>query len=423
MAPRCIEPAKGPVDGDFRAVSSKSATHRALVVAALARGTSTIDLPLDADDTRRTREGLVALGVPVRVEGTSWRVDGVDARLPGGARIDLGASGTSARFLAALAALGEKPSVLDGSPRLRERPMVELITALKALGADATSREGGYLPVRAGGRRPRGGEIRLSGGRSSQFASALLMAGSAFERGLALEVVPPLVSFPYVEMTLATLRAFGVAVGRSGRASFTVAPGSIRACRLAIEGDHSAASYLLAAAALTGGVARVRGLARGSAQPDARFLDDLESLGCSVVDEGGSVRVRGPGRIPAFSWDLHDAPDLAPTACALALFAEGPCLLSGLDHLRLKESDRLAALAAAAGRLGARAEVRGGSIAVEPLRRVPPPGTTIEVVGDHRIAMAFAVAGLRCDGIVLDDGDVVAKSYPGFWEDFERLAG
>lgn len=424
MAPRCIEPARSPVDAEFDAVPSKSVTHRALVAAALGAGESAIVGPLDADDTRRTREGLRQLGIAVDAGGDAWTVRGAGGRVRGGGTLDLGASGTSARFLAALAALGRSPSRLDGTARLRERPMQELVTALEGLGAVVRASEGGRLPlVAGGGEGVAGGAAELPGARSSQFASALLLAAPAFRDGLELTLRPPLVSLPYVAMTVAVLAGFGVIVHRAGLTAFRVPPQAVRPTRWVVEGDHSAASYLVAAAAITGGSVRLRGLARRSLQPDARFLADLESIGCRVTDEGGAVVVRGAGRIPAFDWDLRDAPDLAPAACVLALFAEGPCRLTGVSHLRLKESDRLAALADGAARAGARARAGGDELVVEPAPGGRLAAASIDVAGDHRIAMAFAVAGLRGEGLTLSDDGPVAKSYPGFWDDFERLSG
>lgn len=424
MAARCIKPAKGPVDADFQAVPSKSATHRALIAAALADGRSTIVGPLDAADTRRTRDGIEALGIPVEVAPRgAWTITGCAGRVPGGARLDCGASGTSARFLAAIAALGEAPSVVDGSERLRERPMDELVRALGELGAAVEAGEGGSLPLRTGGRIPRGGPVSLSGARSSQFASALLLAAPAMAEGVRLTVEPPLASFSYVLMTVATLEAFGVEVEREGASTFRVVPQRVRSARVKVEGDHSSASYLFAAAAILGGEIRISGLSRASLQPDARFLKELEGLGCAVLDRNGVVTVRSSGRIPPFAWDLQDAPDLAPTACALALCAEGRSRLTGLDNLRHKESDRLAVLADNARRLGASVTIEGGSLALEPASGGPVQGARIDVAGDHRIAMAFAIAGLRGGNPEIPDAEVVAKSYPAFWRDFDVLVG
>ena len=421
MAKRCIEPAKGPVDADFLAMPSKSATHRALVAAALAEGLSEIREPLDSDDTRRTLQGLRALGVGIEERERVWAVQGGAGAVPGGATIDLGASGTSARFLAATATLGERASILDGSLRLRERPMQELIQALSDLGATVQASRGSGFPLRAGGDPVRGGTVVLSGARSSQFASALLLAAPSFLQGLQLEVAPPRVSFSYVRMTVEMLEAFGASVSTEGEARFVVPPQRLRGTTVSIEGDHSSASYLFGGAAILGGRARIRGLRAGSAQPDARFLRDLGTLGCRVDHGDDGIVVEGSGRVPPFAWDLSDAPDLAPTAAVLALFAEGPCALSGLQHLTLKESDRLAVLQENLTRLGARASVEAATLSITPPKRGASHGGTIRVADDHRIAMAFALAGLAIPGVIVDDPGVVAKSYPRFWDDLAAL--
>ena len=421
MPTRCIEPAKAPLRAEFRAVPSKSVTHRALVAAALAAGESEILEPLDAEDTRCTLRAIRALGVRVDERERAWIVHGSAGAVRGGGVIDLEASGTSARFLTALAALGAQPSSLDGSPRLRERPMEELIEALAALGGTIAATNGRSLPLRAGGSAVRGGRVALSGARSSQFASALLLAAPAFDRGLRLDVLPPRVSFAYVHLTVRILESFGAVVTRDGEAGFQVAPQTLRGTTLTVEGDHSSASYLFAAAAIVGGRVRISGLEAGSLQPDARFLEDLRSLGCVVAPDDDGVVVEGSGYVPAFSWDLADAPDLAPTAAVLALFADGPCVLSGLHHLALKESDRLATIRDNLVALGARADVHEGSLSVLPPKRGEARGGRIEVARDHRIAMAFAIAGLVVAGVTIADPEAVAKSYPAFWDDLARF--
>ena len=421
MPPRCIGTAEGPLDADFAAPPSKSATHRALVAAAVARGVSAILGPLDADDTRRTRDALRALGVRIDAGAGVWTVHGAAGSIHGGATIDVGESGTTARFLLAIAAAGAGPSTVDGAPRLRERPMEDLIAALRSLGARVEPDGASALPVRAGGRGIAGGAITVSGARSSQFTSALLLAAPMFERGLALTVAEPRVSTSYVRMTVATLETFGARVSRDGGGFFRVPPGELRAATVEVEGDYSSASYAMAAAAILGGRVRVRGLRPSSLQPDARFPRDLASLGCVVALDENAVTIVGDGRIPPFAWNLADAPDLAPAAAVLALFAEGPCALSGLQHLHAKESDRPAALAENLERFGARAVVTEGTLTIVPPARDARRAASVASHGDHRIAMAFAVAGLAVPGVTIDRAEVVEKSYPGFWSDLDAL--
>lgn len=420
MRARAVHPPNRPVDAVFRAVASKSDTHRALVAAALARGTSEVVAPLLADDTSRTRDGLAALGARFAEFPSGWTVEGTAGVVCGGARIPLGESGTSCRLLTAVAALGETASLLDGAARLRERPLRPLLEALASLGAsvEADPRTGG-LPLRAGGRRVGGGAVRVPGSPSSQFASALLLVGARLRGGLEVEVEPPRVSLPYLKMTLRTLRAFGVSAFEVREGTWRVPETDYAGCRYLVEGDHSSASYLLAAAVATGGRVRVEGLDAASLQADAAFGPLLRAAGASVLEAPGSVTVESRGTLVAFDVDLSDSPDLAPTVAVIALFADGECRLRGLGHLRVKESDRLEAVAEGLRSLGAGATIEG-----ETLRVVPPASpreATLRTRSDHRLAMAFAVAGLRFPGVAVDDAACVAKSNPGFWDDFAAL--
>ncbi len=422
MAGRLIHPARGPLKARLHAVPSKSVTHRALVAAALARGTSLLRSPLEADDTLVTRDGLAQLGFSVRCTPEGWSVEGRAGRVPGGGTLQLGASGTSFRFLAAVAALGEEPSRLDGTPRLRQRPVEELLQALEGLGARVERPPAGSLPLIVGGRAwdPQAARVGVRGARSSQFASALLLVGARRPRGLELVVEPPAVSLPYVELTAHVLRGFGVPVERTGPATWRVPPCDYAGRDFAIEGDHSSASYFFAAAMLLGGSVRLEGLDPYSPQADARFPKALRELGATVRSGEGWIEVEGTGRLPGFEVDLTEAPDLAPTFAALALFAEGTAVLRGVAHLRHKESDRLELVARNLRRLGREAWAEADRLVVRaPAGRLR--GGPVETAGDHRIAMAFAVAGLRLGGVVLDDAACVAKSYPRFWDDLGRL--
>jgi len=393
-----------------------------LIAAGLASGESILLDPLDADDTRRTAAGLTALGVQVDLLPGAWRVHGRGARIPGGAAVLLGDSGTSARFLLAVASLGRAPSRLEGSARLSARPMNDLARALRSLGAQVRSVDPAReLPLEAGGSPARGGPLRVDAASTSQFASALLLVAPVLPAGLDLALEPPVVSLPYVDLTLAVMADFGVRVGRPQPLRFQVPQAEYAARSYPIEGDHSSASYFLAAAALVGGTVRVEGLLPGSTQPDAQLARILARLGCTVRSGERWLEVEGNGRIPPFECDLAECPDLAPTLAAVALFAEGPCILRGVAHLRFKESDRLDMLARNLSALGRDATARGDRLEIGASRSAPPRAAIVATASDHRIAMAFAVAGLRADGIAIDDAACVAKSYPRFWEDFARL--
>ncbi len=424
MPSRLVHAVQGRLDAVVQAPPSKSATHRALVAAALASGPSVILDPLDADDTRRTLGGLADLGIPVSATPGRWEVRGLGGRVPGGGAIRLGQSGTSLRFLLAAAALGERPSRLDGEMRLRERPIQELVRALLELGARVEA-EGaaGSPPLVAGGSPPQGGSVALPAGTSSQFASALLLVGARLPRGLELRLEGRAVSLPYVDLTVACLGTFGVPVARLDGAAWRVPPCDYSGREVSVEGDPSSASYFLAAAAIVGGRVRVEHLDPGSPHPDARLGGILERLGCRVSTGRAFIEVEGTGRIPPFAVDLSQTPDLAPTLAVLALFSDGPCEIKGVPHLRLKESDRLEALAAGLRAFGREAEPTEDSLWVGPPPERPLRGTRVSTRSDHRIAMAMAVAGLRIGEVEIDDAACVAKSNPGFWTQLEAMAG
>lgn len=427
--------AGGPVAGRIQAPPSKSTTQRALLIASLCRGASRIVRPLLGEDGRLLRDALAACGVPIATaaasgaasgapgagdRGPRLEVQGGDVARGAGAALQLGNAGTAMRFLAARLAIEPDPRLLDGGARMRERPIEELLAALRELGMVAEAVRGnGCPPVRVGGGRPRGGEVRLRGGRSSQFVSALLMAAPRFETGLTLDIEGALVSRPYVVLTAALMRRFGVEVQQQER-RFVVAPGQeYRPIDLEVEGDWSSASYHFAAAAIAAGRVEVAGLDPDSAQGDAGILDLLRRMGCRAgTSESGAVFVEGPQRLRGLDADLRDMPDLAPTVAILALFADRPCRITGVPHLRLKETDRIEALCAGIATLGGKAEPQADGLTIRP---APLTAGTIDPRGDHRMAMAFAVAGLRVPGVVILDPACVAKSYPGFWDDFDAL--
>jgi 3-phosphoshikimate 1-carboxyvinyltransferase len=421
MDPRAIKTLGRPLDGVLRAVPSKSLTHRGLVAAALADGRSAILNPLDADDTRVTLAGLRQLGLRVECSANAWTVEGTGTEIPGGGALQLADSGTSMRFLLALAALGREPSTLDGSPRLRERPVDELVHAIGQLGGRVEATPGGGgLPVRTGGVRPVGGSVTVPAGRSSQFASALLLVGSRLDRGLDLTLDPPAVSLPYVELTVGVLEAFGVGIERTDALRWRVRPGTYAAREFRVEGDHSSASYFLAAPAIVGGRVRMEGLHPDSAQADARLGELMAGAGCDVSAGEDWVEVRGGRRYVGFDLDMGAAPDLVPTVAVLAMFADGPSVIRGVEHLRIKESDRLETVASNLRRLGCAAIAIDDRLEIRP-DRSGYRGGVIETASDHRMAMSFAVAGLAIEGVVIDDPGCVSKSNADFWSQLDSL--
>ncbi len=413
---------RGAIDASVRVPGSKSITNRALVIAALADGESTLEAALDSDDTRVMARALERLGAEIRAEGDTRRVRGVGGHpVAGEALLDVGASGTAARFLAAVAALRPGDSIVDGTPRLRERPIEELAAALRALGVDvAIEGVNGCPPVRIRGGAPFGGEVEIDASRSSQYVSALLLVAPYAAHAVRVRVRDGrLASRPYVDVTLDVMRSFGASAGWQGADVLSVEPGGYRARRFAIEPDASTAAYFFAAAAVTGGRVVVEGLARGSHQADMALLAILERMGCVVETRGDGVEVRGPREaLRAVDVDMGDMPDAVLAFAVTALFARGTTRIRNVAHLRLKESDRLAALERELCKLGADVRADADSLVITPgaLR-----GAAIDTYDDHRMAMAFAIAGLRVEGVVIRDPDCVSKSWPGYFEALAKL--
>jgi len=398
---------------------SKSYTHRALMAAALAGGTSVLTNALAAEDTELTAQALAQLGAGIDWQGTTIRVTGRAGRwLPAARPIYLGNSGTSMRFLTALAALGEGEYLLTGTERLCQRPLGELLAALGQAGVRAVSDRGdGCPPVRVTGSLT-GGRTQLSGGTSSQYLSALLFIGPLAPKGLKIDITGELVSRPYVDLTLEVLGGFGISYYREGYRYFELPGGQSYLPRdYEIEADASSASYFWAAAALTGGRVTITNLSLESSQGDAAFPEVLGRMSCAVESTPAGLTVQG-GPLQGVAVDMAAMPDLVPTLAVLAAFAAGDTVITGVAHLRHKESDRLAAVAAELAKMGIEVRETADGLVI---RGGAPQGALIHTYNDHRIAMSFAVAGLRIPGVAIEDPDCVAKSFPEFWEFFHRL--
>jgi 3-phosphoshikimate 1-carboxyvinyltransferase len=412
-----IEP-RGPLHARVQVPGSKSISNRALVVAGLARGKSRLHGVLDSDDTRVMARALEALGASVSIDGDCWTVTGVDGRprVPL-AKLDVGASGTAARFLTAVMALVPGEAVLDGTARMRERPIGGLVEALQRLGVRVTA-EGrdGCPPVRCVGGGAFGGEAEVDARRSSQYVSALLLVAPYAQRSIELRLAQgALVSRPYVDVTLQVMRAFGAEAGFGAAGALHVTAGrTYAACDYAIEPDASTAAYFFAAAAIVGGRVAVEGLPARSAQADMGFLALLERMGCRIDLGSTGVEVHGPGAgLKAVDVDMNAMPDAVLAAAVTALFAEGTTRILNVGNLRIKESDRLAALETELRKLGARAHADADSLTITP---GPLHGTEIATYDDHRMAMAFALAGLRVAGVRICDPGCVSKSWPGYFD-------
>jgi 3-phosphoshikimate 1-carboxyvinyltransferase len=433
-AVRAVEPIEGPLDATVSVPGSKSLTNRALVCAALAEGVSAIEGALVADDTEAMASALRALGAGIapapyqrRGEGATapagLAVTGTGGDLaPGPLDLDLRLSGTSSRFLLPVVALGRGRYRLDGRPPLRARPMGPVLAAIEALGARVEAHgPAGHLPVTvvAPGHLT-GGQLNVRGDTSSQYVSGLLLAAPYLRQGLGVRVTTRLVGRPFAEMTVAVMAAFGarVAATDAGHPTFTVNPGRYRATAYRVEPDASAASYFLAAAAVCGGRVTVEGLGEGSLQGDARFADVLAAMGATVERSVGATTVIGPSRLSGLGdVDLAAMPDMAQTLAAVAVFADGPTRVRGIGFIRGHETDRIAATVRELRRCAVDAREEPDGFVVHP--GIPQPAR-IRTYDDHRMAMSFALLGLRVPGIEIEDPDCVAKTFPGYWE---TLAG
>ena len=424
-----IAPLAKPVSATVTVPGSKSITNRALVLAAL----TDRDIPcrltgaLRSEDTEVMIAAIQQLGISVQPDWNERNPSvlfpttptrGIPAR---SADLFVANSGTTMRFLTALVATGEGRYRLDGIPRMRERPIRDLLDALNQLrGVKAFSESGnGCPPVVVETKGIQGGHVKIRAGVSSQFLSGLLMAAPNAEEAVTIEVEGPVVSEPYIEMTLAMMRSWSHRVERIGTSTYRVLttdnhPGPQE---YAIEPDASAASYFWAAAAITGGRVTVSGLNRASLQGDVRFVDVLAQMGCRVEECDAGITVHG-GTLRGVDVDMNDISDTVMTLGAVACFAEGPTTIRNVAHIRHKETDRIAALATELRKLGAEVDERDDGLTIHPR---PLTGCAVDTYNDHRMAMSLALVGLKVPGVVIRNPGCVAKTYPGFWQDLELL--
>jgi 3-phosphoshikimate 1-carboxyvinyltransferase len=431
--PLPIDPLTRPFDVTIRPPGSKSLTCRAYVLAGLAEGASRIVRPLRADDTDRLLEALCTLGAEAVWEGDDVVIRGVAGRFPRGGVVNLGDGGAPSRFMIAAACLAAEPVVVDGSPRMRQRPIAEGVDLLRQIGADIEYVEDqGRLPVRVTPTGTlQGGSLNVPATSSSQFVSALLMIGPRLPEGLQVRLTEDVTSASYVELTINTLWRWDVLSTEdiesyTTRQTIRVSPAQIHGQRVRIEPDASSALYWFVAAALRrGSRVTIPDLDRDPPQPDAWFRALLHDAGAEVTeheDPSGSrqTQLAGTGHLAAQHFDGSDCPDGVLAYAALAAMADGRSHVSGLHTLRVKESDRIAALATELGRIGCEVETTADSIAIDPADHHGEP-VVIETYNDHRMAMAFAVLGLAHPGISISNPACVSKSYPTFWRDLARL--
>ncbi len=418
-----ITPVNGPIGGVVRPPGSKSVTNRALVCAALARGESTLRGALDSEDTRVMIAALRQLGIGIEVadEGQTLGVKGCDGRIPA-TRADLfvANSGTTMRFLTALVSLGHGDYRLDGVERMRERPIGDLAECLAGLGVRIEhERAAGYPPLVIHARGLAGGAAKINGSISSQFLSGLLMAAPYAAEPIGVAVQGTLVSVPYIEMTIAVMRAFGAEAEADSSSKWISIENNRRygGRDYAIEPDASAASYFFAAAAISGGRVTVAGLSKASLQGDVRFCECLEQMGARIDYASDSITVEG-GALHGIDVDMNDISDTVQTLAVTALFAEGHTRIRNVAHVRHKETDRIAATATELRKLGAVVTEFDDGMEIEPR---PLHGAAIDTYNDHRMAMSFALAGLRTPNVVIRDPGCTVKTYPAFFADLARL--
>jgi 3-phosphoshikimate 1-carboxyvinyltransferase len=399
---------------------SKSYSVRALLLAAMSRGSTTITNCLDADDTRYALEAIKALGF--EVSGSLRDAVTIGERKSMSANevpIFIGNAGTAMRFFTGWLAFTPGRFLLHGEARMHQRPIGDLVAVLHKLDAEVEYVESeGFPPLRIRGKRMRGGfDVSISAETSSQFVSALMLGGATLPDGITLRI-SKMASGPYIDITADILTTFGAHVTRDGD-TVRVRAGHIEKSDYRVEGDYSSASYWFAAAAATGGTMRVRGLAVPTAQGDAGFVDILAAMGCEIAVSSDEITVKGPEKLKGGTFDCNATPDVVPTLAAIAPLAAEPVQIVNVANLRVKESDRLATVTSELRRLGATVEERPDSLLIQPGWNSQP--AVIETHDDHRIAMAFAIAGLARGNVTIGKEQVVSKSYPRFWKTLEEV--
>lgn len=398
---------------------SKSITQRALIAASLANGESTLIGPLASEDTAYTANALRSMEIEVHDNGDKWQINGTGGiiRTPQ-KEIYLGNNGTATRFLTSVVALGKGTFTIAGEKRMEERPIDPLMTALSGWGVDIKSIKGtGCPPLEIKANGINGGETTLPEGKSSQYLSSLLLVAPYAAHPAILNVKGAVPSKPYVTMTLAVMKSFGIDVTATDTLNhFSIPKGMYQPQKYHVEGDASSASYFFAAAAITGGQVTVSNVPRESLQGDTAFIGMLEKMGCTVSYNNG-ITVTGPPELRGIEVDMGDCPDVAPTLAIVASQAKGRTVIKNIEHLRIKECDRINAVATELTKIGARVEERPDSLIIEGIDpKSPLHGAAIETYNDHRIAMCFAIAGLVVPGVTITNENCVSKSFPDFWE-------
>lgn len=425
-----IAPIPHPLNATVRVPGSKSLTNRALLIAALANGTTRLTNALFSDDSRYFANALKTLGFDVQLDEANHEmtVAGLGGNIPAKqAELFIGNAGTAARFLSAFLTLGNGEYILDGDARMRERPIGDLVAALEQLGCDiqplekVESGKSVCPPIRIFASGLKGGKTKIAGDISSQFLSALLMVAPYAKIPVEIELTTDLNSKPYVDMTITIMKDFGVEVKRDGYQSFMIPLSTFHSplATFPIESDASAASYFFAAPAICGGTVRVENLSCKSVQGDVNFLDVLVQMGCTIEEADNSILVTRNSSLRGVDVDMRDIPDTAQTLAAIAPFADSPTRIRGIASARVKETDRIHATCAELARLGVRVEEHEDGMTIYPVEKMRP--AIVQTYNDHRMAMAFSLIGLRFDGVTIENPSCVSKTFPNFFEVLETI--
>ncbi|MFM1761994.1 MAG: 3-phosphoshikimate 1-carboxyvinyltransferase [Actinomycetota bacterium] len=412
----------GTLDAVATVPGSKSIAHRALICAALARGESTISGLSDGDDTQAMLQGLMMLGTSISLNGADARVDGaIDLDCLDAITVDANLAGTTARFLTAIGALRRGPMTVTGNDSLRSRPMKDLHLSLEQLGAGVAWQNEQYcLPVTVQRAESYSRSVQVAGDTSSQFVTSLMLIAPMLEHGLMIELTGNVISLPYIAMSASVMRSFGATVRITDNRIIEIDGGGYVGCKFVVEPDASAASYPFAAAAVVGGRVRVEGMRSNMLQGDSRFIDVLRQLGCeTLVDQTGTTISRDVNTpLQGVDIDMSEISDLVPTLAIVAMFAESPTRIRGVGFIRNKESDRIGDLAREMRVLGANVVEHADGLQISPQSL---HSGRCDTHHDHRLAMAFGVAGLKLPGVIIGEPHVVSKSWPQFWAMLEAL--
>ncbi len=434
-----IHPIPHPLNATVRVPGSKSLTNRALLIAALSNGTTRLTNALFSDDSRHFAKALQSLGFDLTLDEVNHEmtVTGLGGRIPArSADLFIGNAGTAARFLSAFLTLGDGEYLLDGDARMRERPIGELVESLRSLGATLgpahtddwsliTDHSLTCPPLKILAHGLPGGKTQIAGNISSQFLSALLMVAPYAQAPIKIELSTDLNSKPYVDMTLSIMSDFGIDIQRDSYSRFIVHPALYSPLSTySIESDASAASYFFAAPAILGGSVRVENISRRSKQGDIAFLDVLQRMGCTVEETDHCVLDTGHSALVGLDVDMRDIPDTAQTLAVLAPFASTPTRIRGIASARVKETDRVRATCTELTRLGVQVEEHHDGMTIYPtfnVQRSTFTSTTVHTYNDHRMAMSFALIGLRMDGVTIENPGCVSKTFPNYFDVLETL--